>query len=356
MRSIPCALALIGGVLSCLGIAEAQITIITRVGDKEVVCEHSGLTSDLRGCDVRSDWYSYVFVGSIRAIASVENDEKELQVVPEEVFHGNPGSSLTVLTSQAACLPALAIGDRWLFFLREQTGKPMVLDYYGTDSRPVANAKEEIETLRRLENIGDLGILRGEVRRGNAWEGTAVPDVNVIARRLSDNTQFFAKTGADGRYEFQPLPPGRYKITADRIGSFQADDSGIDLSRGACRDVALSRSPHARLAGHVRRSDGSPVAKANIVVMSADASWFNTSQTDEDGDFTFDSLPPDEYVVGINPPGAPAWVHSAGAGAGLSIPAASVYYPGVADRSAALVIKLAVDEERDDLDFIIREK
>jgi hypothetical protein len=78
----------------------------------------------------------------------------KVQITPEEVFHGDPPTPLTVLTSQGLCLPKLAVGDRWLFSLPKEAGKPIVLDYYGNDSRPVVNAQKQIKTLRRLKTIG----------------------------------------------------------------------------------------------------------------------------------------------------------------------------------------------------------
>jgi hypothetical protein len=74
---------------------------------------------------LRSDWYAYVFVGSISAVASIEDDEKEIQIVPEEIFHGKPANPLIVKTSQAACLPKLAAGERWLFFLVKRRVSPL---------------------------------------------------------------------------------------------------------------------------------------------------------------------------------------------------------------------------------------
>ncbi len=346
------ALVVLTVVLSCLGTAAAQITEIRTVGDKTVYCERSGLSSDVNDCGVRSDWYAYVFVGSISAITPMSNDEKELQIIPEEVFHGTPATPLTVLTSQGECLPKLGVGDRRLFSLREKENEPIVLDYYGNDSRSVAEAQEQIEILRRLENIGDFAILRGRVMQGTRFEGQPVPFAHVIANRESDDIQFVSTAGADGRYEFQPLPPGKYKITVHSAGSTQPDDDGVELSRGSCWDLTLTRSPHARLGGHVHRSDGSSMANVDVIIMNADNSWFTTSQTDARGSFTFDSLKPGEYVVGINLPGAPAWENAGGAGEGVAPQTASLYYGRTAVRSDALVIKLATNEKRDDLDFI----
>ena len=101
------------------------------------------------------------------------------------------------------------------FFLRN--AKSFMLDYYRNDSRPVADVPEKIEMLRHLQNIGGFGILRGHVQRRSASlsEGGGGPKAHVMARRTSDNTQFVAITDEEGRYEFPPVPSGKYKLNLD---------------------------------------------------------------------------------------------------------------------------------------------
>jgi hypothetical protein len=139
-NSVRLASVVLAAVFCALSAANAQIIDIRKIGDKTITCMHTGLMSDLKDCGARSDWYAYVFVGSSSSIKPAGNDEEILQITPEELFYGNPSTPLTVLTSQGACLPTLAVGNRWLFYLRKENGKPIVLDYYGNDSRPVANA------------------------------------------------------------------------------------------------------------------------------------------------------------------------------------------------------------------------
>ena len=330
----------------------AQIISIQKVGDKTVTCMHSGLFSDLNDCGV-PEWYAYVFVGVIAAITPAKDDEKEIQIVPEEVFGGTPKTPLTVLTSQGSCLPELKLGDRWLFYLRKEAGKPIILDYYGNDSLPVAHALERIETLRRLRTIGDFAIVRGRVMRDVSYSGETVSHAKVTARRLSDGLQFVSTTGSDGRYELPPLPPGEYKITVDRIGSYQPDDSSITVRSGQCWSLTLSRSPHALIGGHVRRYDGSPVPDVDVVLISSDNTSYTTTHTDRDGYFKFDGQRPGEFVVGLNFPNRPDWFNGGGAGAGVKIPPASMFYPGVVDRAHARIIHLATDEKLDKIDFTL---
>ncbi|HVM93279.1 MAG TPA: carboxypeptidase-like regulatory domain-containing protein [Terriglobales bacterium] len=201
---------------------------------------HTGLMSDLKDCGVHSGWYTYVFVGSIFAITPIENDEKQIQIIPEEVFAGEPANPIAVQTSQGACLPDLVVGDRWLFYLRQEKEHPIFLDYYGNDSVPIAGAEEQIEVLRRLKAMSDRGIVRGHVLTGEFYDGTPVPNARVVARRKSDKKQFVARTDSDGRFEFNPLPPGNYKIDVDRTDSLKPKSSDLDLPAGACWDLTIA--------------------------------------------------------------------------------------------------------------------
>jgi hypothetical protein len=337
--------------------SQAQIVIQEKVGDKTIWCMHTGLSSTLQDCDTRSDWYSYVFVGVISEVTPAENDEKKLQIVPEEIFSGAPPNPLTVLTSQGLCMREMKAGDRWLFYLRKVEGKPIVLDYYGNDSRPAADAQSQIETLRRLKTIGNFGILRGGVVRGRDWyPKTMVANAKVTATRESDGTQSFCMTGADGRYEFPPLPPGHYKITAQPRDSYRPDDSGVDLESGSCRDVTLDGTPHALIGGMVRHADGSPAANVALVLIRSDNSWYLTTETNDDGHYAFDSQEPGKYVLGMNFPANPAWFGGGGAGASVRLPPASTFYPAAPNRSGAKIIHLATDQKLDHFDFTIPAK
>jgi hypothetical protein len=355
MRS-PVCFAALGALLTCVSITSAQMIEVRQINGKSVWCSHSGSFSD-GDCAGKPDWYAYVFVGSISSIAPADNDEKELQIVPEEVFHGNPGSPLTVLTSQGLCFPKMQVGDRWLFFLRKQEGKPIVLDYYGNDSRPVADAPRQIDVLRRLRTVGDSGIIRGRVVQQYSEKEAPVPQASIKAQLQSDGRQFVATSDADGYYEFQPLPPGRYNFSVDPIQGLRFDDGAPGswpVHPGSCWDLNIVSFPHAQLGGHVRRVNGSPVSRAEVIIRRVnDDSRLTTAYTDNDGHYSVNHLQPGDYVVGMNLPRKPASHDAKPTAIGVLIPSASLYYRDAPNISAAMTIQLADGDKRDNIDFVL---
>jgi hypothetical protein len=350
------ALVLLTFISSCHGAARAQIVFGKKVGDKTVMCMHSGLSSSLKECGTRQNWYTYVFVGSISAVTPTQSDEKELQLLPEEVFLGTPATPLTVLTSQADCMSSeFKVGDRWLFYLRKTEGMPIVLDYYANDSLPVADAQDKIATLRHLRDIGDLAILRGQVVR-DRFSTDVIPNAVVTANRLPDNRRYFCATDEHGRYEFEPLPPGKYKVTVQTNGAHVPDDSAIDLGAGRCWDLTLARSAPSQIGGHVKRPDGTPIANIALVLIRGDNSSYITTKTYEDGHFAFRYQRPGEYVLGLNFPASPDWFDGSGVGNHIVIPPASMFYPDASDRSSALIIRLSSDQQLDDFNFTVPSK
>jgi hypothetical protein len=349
--------ALLASLLLCVGAADAQVITIRNEGDKTITCTHTGLSSDLRDCGTRPSWYSYVFVGSISAIIPINTGEERLVIMPEEIFSGNPAAPLTVITSQGACLPKMTVGDHWLFFLRQESGNPIVLDYYANDSLPAGDAQDEIERLRLLEDIGDRGIVQGQVMRGTRGDREPVADAVVVADGSPADLKFTAATDVNGKYEFPPLPAGDYRITVDQvdpIGTSQPDGASVRVRRGSCWDLTLAHSPHAEIGGRVRYTSGSPVTGAQVLFMHADGSSWTTYYVDANGRFRFDSLEAGSYVIGIRLPSDPPWEY--GGAAGVPPPRATQYYPGVPDRASAATITLKNEEKRDDINFTVSTK
>ncbi len=334
----------------CAGISRAQLIGVKQYNGKTITCMHSGLSSDLKDCGVKAWWYTYVFIGRIMSIAPAPGGEKTLEIDPVEIFHGDLQGPLTVTTSQVGCLPPLSVGARWLFYLRKEKGKPIVMDYYGNDSLPVAEAQERIKTLRRLQVIGNRGIVRGMVRRGDYISGSPVADATVVARGGPGDERYFASTNKDGNYEFPPLPAGSYKVGLEPIGGFEPASTDLDVSRSSCWDLALERYPHGRVSGYVRYSDGRPVKGARVILVGPGSSGYIVTGVDTTGLFQFDHVKAGKYVVGVRLPGGSARKST---NSNSFLPPASLYYPDTQHRSDAEVINMRTDDKVGNINFTI---
>lgn len=204
--------------------------------------------------------------------------------------------------------------------------------------------------MRLLQQIGNRGIVRGTVRRGESAEGSVMGVTTVIARGGPGDERYATSTNVFGGYEFAPLPAGKYAISVESRGGFLADSDSVKLSRGGCWDVELDPIPLGRISGYVLTSDGKPVQGVKVMLIELSDSGYITKEVDKTGLFQFVDLEMGKYVVAVRLPGRPVWKYSSNSG---SPPKASLYYPGTPYRSDAEVIDLGTGERVGNIGFTI---
>jgi hypothetical protein len=84
-----------------VALPKAQIIILRQDGNKTIQCMHNGMSSNLNDCGTQSDWYPYVFVGTISAITLTKDGEKELQIIPDEIVKTEPTNPLPACVGDA---------------------------------------------------------------------------------------------------------------------------------------------------------------------------------------------------------------------------------------------------------------
>jgi hypothetical protein len=354
MRALTHLVLLAAAVLCLVSVAGAQITVIREKNGKEFGCSMSGLVTTENDCD--GHWYKYVFVGVITDAKDAPNAygpeygrEKRLQIRPEEVFRGNPPAVLTVTTNQTQCGADQNIGDRWLFYVQqEKDGEPLVVDVYAGGSAPVEEANAKLETLRRLKAMSDRGILRGEMLRQFTDEDAVernepIANQRVVAERESDHQQFFATSDTDGRFEFEPLLPAKYRILPDAIYQWRTDAEEHQLAARECTDFVFTFRPDGRLLGRVTDAQGKPLAGVDVVAQTVMASGerYYSGVSGSDGRFIIKDVPPGRYLLGLN-------LNVVG-----NDERQAVFYPGVRSRAKATVFTVGMAEKREHLDFAI---
>lgn len=294
------------------------------------------------------DGYEAVFVGTVVSVGEIANSEKRLRLMPEEVFAGTVAGSLTVTTDQGGCFGDFQAGDKWLFYLQRDTKTKSLLLKYNSPTRPIADAQPQIEILRRMAQVTDSGIIMGQLTEpiwnDNKWE-TSIPlaDHKIIAKQQVNGREYGVFTDHDGHYEFEPLPPGKYQVSANSAEGLWTEEVSTRVSPRSCSLMAFSLEPDGSISGRVMAADGEPAkyVQVAIVPVSAGNLQFTSALSDELGRFEVKALHPGRYFVGV---GIQPW-------AGNKNGRSGIYYPGVRDRNLAVIIDLDRAEKRASLNF-----
>lgn len=325
----------------CIG----QIIELREYNGKKISCIQSGLRGFSMPCGIDGQ-DTYVFVGSILSEMEVSDTEKRLQLRPEEVFRGLPVTVLTATTEQSVCLPEMRVGDRWLFYLAQKNQAGELILRYGGRSKPLADADEDVSTLRFLAGLTDSGIVKGTVTRRYIWDGEGTPfpvkHHTILAKRKSDGTEYRAATDVNGRYEFRQLPSGSYELSAND-DEVWAESGTVRVHDGSCSYVDFAMRSAGRISGRIRAVDGKPFVThpwVQVHLISGSDNNLASGYVDQDGFYEVSGLEPGRYLVGIGilNDGSPHWWPA-------------VYYPGVPIRHQAVVVEIGQAEKRTGIDF-----
>jgi hypothetical protein len=309
----------------------AQIMEAREYHGKQVTCLHSGIYSTA-GWVCGTQHHARVFTGTVQSVVEVGDTDKRLELIPDEVFLGDPASEVTAITNQACLHTDIQAGEKWLFYLdRDGKTNELVLGYDGP-SRPIEKAQQDISTLRHLSKMTDSGILTGH---------GGPPGHKVVARRLSDGAEFSALANTNGNYEFELLP-GAYHLTANTKQGLWAPETETFVSKQACIHVDLWLHTDGRIAGTVTTAEGKGARYVQVAIVPVSpAGQSFTVVADEQGHFEVGGRKPGQYLVGV----------------GLMAPVDSaewksrVYYPGVPSREQAQTVELGEGEWRTDINF-----
>ena len=203
---------------------------------KMVQCMHGGSWPDViahGGPHCGTEGYERVFVGTVQSATDISDTHKRLQIIPDEVFVGDPVGEVTATVNQA-CLspnePEIKAGDKWLFYLRTRKylhpdGDPAYITSDGqlelrfdSPSGRLSDRQRCLTALRveRMADSGDVidaafhGTLAGRITHadGRAAKYTQVSIVPVSP----GGVQFTIVTDQQGHFEVRGQQPGSYLV------------------------------------------------------------------------------------------------------------------------------------------------
>lgn len=325
-----CSAALVPVVALCLS-ASAQVIEMVNHDGRQYACERSGLMGAANSCGTGN--YDEVVVGAILKVSPISDGEIEIALKAEEIFKGASASTIDIRTKQSVCFPDLRPGDRWLFYLVRDKESDVLTLAYGSGSGPVMQERANVERLRRLNKSRGSGMIVGEVDESN---GTPRAHHPIVARRAGGGAQYTAYTNKNGKFEFPPLPAGKYNLNPNTVPGLKATWSGeITVVARQCANYFINVEVDGRISGFVRNVDGTPVESVEVEAVSTGDSENagGSAVTDGNGHYEIHGLDTGTYLVGLRI-------------ADQGTASDALYSPGVKDRKKALIVNLGQADRR----------
>jgi hypothetical protein len=307
-----------------------------------------------------------VFIGTPIALRTANRDEigygpRVFTFSVEQAFLGRTGEiEVSTGMGSSACGYDFKIGTRYVVYaFQAQTPILGIGGKYSKNqrlttstcsrTRPFTDASEDLEFFRSFGS-GAAGVtIQGEVKRARQNVATGTPsdwrpltNIGLTVEREGERREIFSDE--QGRFRLAGLSPGKIKVTLLLPDELYTNKPVQDISvtDNGCATVDYHVVDNGRLSGRLLDPDGQPAVKVGLQLMEAahadplkDQAKY--AQTDAEGRYNFDSLPPGRYVLAANlkrfqEPNDPANVYP------------RTFYPGVLDVSKAVFIDVGAGE------------
>lgn len=227
-----------------------------------------------------------------------------------------------------------------------------------TRTRPAADAAEDLEFLRNLPSRG-AGVTvsftverrRHRVAAGDSEATGGHPGARLTIEGAGESRE--VTTDSEGRARVSGLKPGAYRVTLalpEGLTTHKAEQEVKVADRG-CAHVYYAVTDDGRVSGRVTEEGGRAAAGVLVALLEAEdpdpeRHYTRLERTDEEGRYTFKSLPPGRYLLAVNfnrypQPEDPTNAYP------------RTYYPGAAQASRAEVISLGAGESVKEKDITL---
>jgi hypothetical protein len=306
---------------------------------------------------------------------------KQSKLTVEKVFKGNLkiGQVLTFAQGSGGdCIWTFSeesAGQEYLFYLGDKpldrkSSERMISSTTFGNSSPAQNVwaaftcsrsgsvRYRAGDMKYLENVSKA---RGKTRLSGMlvqYITAAVEDEEAKNNLLSgykisikgnNGKNIELKTDKDGFYEIYDLPPGKYKITPEKISGYKLfwgespDGVEVEVKAGSHteRDFTFSIDNHIR--GRFFDAGGKPLKDVCVRLRPARGNpmrgFYEADCTDADGRFEIEGIPAGIYVIVVNEENEIS----------ARQPFGTFYYPGALKRKDAALISIGAGDYRDDL-------
>lgn len=164
-------------------------------------------------------------------------------------------------------------------------------------------------------------------------------------------------TGPDGRFRLEEPRTVPFRLYLELEGYVKQTASRVfELKPGeSATPVALELDPESQIAGRVFDEEtGKPVSGLTVVLWRESGLSSGSGRTDAEGRFLIRSVPPDEYRLSVLASEQPAVKPAPKAAAGAASAYPFTWFPGVIERSGALILQVPSGAQLSGYDFHLK--
>jgi hypothetical protein len=188
-------------------------------------------------CNFLDDKSPVVFVGTV-----ISPEDPETQVILHgspvtfnvtEVLRGDVGKQMSIYEPRSSCDFSFKVSQSYLVFAYVENGRLMTSEL--TSTRPLWAAGALLRQLRALKHGEPPAALFGYLGEGGPTSERPMAGITIEAK--SKRRTFTARTEADGSFQFDRLPPGRYSIRANMPKGYMAARTYARVKTGESCDL-----------------------------------------------------------------------------------------------------------------------
>jgi hypothetical protein len=348
------------------------VTLVTLVISALLLAptEARGCTCAIPGPPCQAYWStSTVFSGQVTEIKTFTSDDEPFKGYKQKLvrfsviqaFRGASGTSAETVTGNGGgdCGYPFKVGESYLVYAYHNPKDNRLYASICSRTRRLSEAGEDMEYIGGLSKAASGGRIYGSLnmfRRVNADVSyqSLGPMQGVRIAVEGAGKRFEAITDDKGKYYVSGLEPGAYKVrlTAPK-GLWPAEaEHKVNVAEKGCVVVDFTFEPNTSLSGKVFNDDGAPAPKIMVDLVLWDEvneryqrhSLF--THADEEGRFTFRSIPPGAYFLGIrlNRITEPTFAYS------------RTFFPGIQDLSQAAAITISEGQILEGYDIQLPQK
>ena len=205
-----------------------------------------------------------------------------------------------------------------------------------------------------------------------ATSGAPVRKAQITIYSMDRRTPLAAATNEEGKFVFEAVPAGDYRVDVSHPRFVSMDESGrsrgsgrrISVSEGqAVKGLVFKMAPGAVVTGRVLDEYGEPQARAMVNVQrymfrqgKKQLMPMSSGQSDDRGEYRLFGVPAGRYYLSVQYEDQ-RWARMAPSAKTQESSYPTVYYPGVLESEMAITLDLRAGEERQGMDFrLIRDR